>query len=285
MKEAYEKRGYLLEDFRLFHLRDGAGTHVDYHYHEFCKVLLLVSGSGGYVVDGRRYRLEPGDVVVIGSQVPHRPEFEPGVPYERYIIYIDPQFLEAHSGNDCDMSDIFAGSRSVLRPSETEHRRLMEMVKALEQEMSGDAYGRELVSQGLLLRLLVETIRCLRRGDSHLPQPMVPRDSRVLEILRYIDAHLTEELNADTIAEEFYVSKYHMMRRFKAETGQSLHGYIVQRRLHLARDLITQGKSVTDACFHSGFKSYSSFFRAYCKLFGTTPTGKIDAGVRVESFE
>ena len=51
MDENYEKRGYLLEDFRLFHLKDDRGTKVDYHYHEFCKIVLLLSGSGSYTVD------------------------------------------------------------------------------------------------------------------------------------------------------------------------------------------------------------------------------------------
>lgn len=50
MELNYEKRGYLLEDFRLFHLRDSQGTAVDYHYHEFYKLLLLISGSGRYAV-------------------------------------------------------------------------------------------------------------------------------------------------------------------------------------------------------------------------------------------
>ena len=50
MDENYEKRGYLLEDFRLFHLKDDRGTKVDYHYHEFCKIVLLLSGSGSYTV-------------------------------------------------------------------------------------------------------------------------------------------------------------------------------------------------------------------------------------------
>ena len=64
MEAAYEKRGYLLEDFRLFHLRDDRGTTVDYHYHEFYKVLLLLSGTGSYAVEGRRYQLRPGDLVL-----------------------------------------------------------------------------------------------------------------------------------------------------------------------------------------------------------------------------
>ena len=65
----YEKRGYLLENFRLFHLNTDSETKVDFHYHEFCKLLLLVSGRGSYVVDGQRYLLQPGDAVLIGGDM------------------------------------------------------------------------------------------------------------------------------------------------------------------------------------------------------------------------
>ena len=95
--DEYEKRGYLLENFRLFHLYTQSGTRVDYHYHEFCKLLLLISGRGGYMVDGQRYLLQPGDVVLVGSRCVHRPELEDGSPYERIIIYISPEFLQQSS--------------------------------------------------------------------------------------------------------------------------------------------------------------------------------------------
>ena len=36
--ETHGKRGFLLENFRLFHLKSGGGTQVEYHYHEFCKI-------------------------------------------------------------------------------------------------------------------------------------------------------------------------------------------------------------------------------------------------------
>ena len=100
--ENYEKKGYLLEDFRLFHLQGAQGVKAEYHYHEFCKLLLLVSGTGGYSVEGRRYALQPGDIVLVGSRAVHRPEFDPNAPYERIIVYIDPEFLLRHSSPDCN---------------------------------------------------------------------------------------------------------------------------------------------------------------------------------------
>ena len=45
MNQQYAKKGYLLEDFRLFHLKDMGEAKVDYHYHEFYKLLFFLSAN------------------------------------------------------------------------------------------------------------------------------------------------------------------------------------------------------------------------------------------------
>lgn len=140
METNYEKRGYLLDDFRLFHLKDKNGTNIDYHYHEFCKLLLLRSGYGGYTVDGQRYDLKTGDAVLIGSQCVHRPEFEPGVLYERIIIYISPQFLQQQSTPDCQLEEIFNGKKGAVLHLENPEA-IWTLADSLEQELEGNAYG------------------------------------------------------------------------------------------------------------------------------------------------
>ncbi len=270
MPDQFEKQGYLLEDFRLFHLKSAAGVRTEYHYHEFCKLLLLVSGSGGYWVAGQRYALQPGDIILVGSHVVHRPEFEAGAPYERIIVYISPDFLRRHSTADCDLLECFAAG-PVLR-NEKSRPELFHLAQKLEQELSGAEKGRVILSNGLLLRLMVEILRTQSRSPE--PARLPPADSRVEKIMAYIDAHLEEELSVDQIAEQFYLSKFHMMRLFRAGTGSSVGGYIIHRRLLRARDLIASGLSATESCFRVGFGSYSSFTRAYGKYFGTTPTGR-----------
>lgn len=283
--EVYQKRGYLLENFRLFHLRSEEHTQVDYHFHEFHKLLLLVSGRGNYVVDGQRYRLQPGDVVLIGRRSVHRPELENGVPYERIIIYISPEFLQQSSTPDCDLTEIFSRSH-VLRLREGRRKRLFALAAGLEETLSGDGYGRSILAGAGLLQLLVQVGQDQQLNDTQHLQPTVTKNPRVLEWLEYLDAHLAEDLNMDLLAERFFVSKFHMMRLFRQETGLTIHTYLSQRRLLHARVLIEQGMRATEACYRCGFRSYSSFTRAYAKYFGTTPTGRMDtAREREEGFE
>ena len=278
----YEKRGYLLENFRLFHLRTQGDTPVNYHYHEFCKLVLLVSGTGSYTVGSQRYLLQPGDAVLVGSRTVHRPEIDSGCVYERIIIYISPEYLKMQSTADCDLLEVFSGQRGhVIRDC----KRLFSLAAELERELSGTGYGRELLSGAALLRLLVRIGREQRREDQAPPKPVDPTNPRVLSLMRYMEEHLAEDLDVDALAEQFYVSKFHMMRQFRRETGFTVHAYLQQRRLLHARDLMEKGMRATEACYRSGFRSYSSFTRAYGSFFGTTPTGRAVTGEQEEDYE
>ena len=269
----YQKQGYLLEDFRLFHLRGAQGVRSEYHYHEFCKLLLLRSGSGSYWIEGRQYRLQPGDLVFVGDGCPHRPEFAVDAPYERIILYISPEFLRKNSSANCDLNELFAGGK-VLRPEDSAARQLWQAAENLEKEFSAGRFGSTIMTVAMLLGLLVDAGRQLQAGHNLQPGTIAPKSNRVRKIMDYIDEHLTEDLSVDAIADAQFVSKYHMMRLFQTTTGMGIHNYITQRRLELARELIGQGINATEACFRSGFGTYSSFTRAYGKYFGTTPTGR-----------
>ena len=283
----YEKRGYLLEDFRLFHLHSQGGEKVDYHYHEFCKILLLVSGQGSYIVDGSRYILGAGDIVLIGSRSVHKPEFSEKTAYERIILYVSPEYLQKMSTPDCDLLSLFSGSSGhVLRLKEQQRKAVFALAEKLEADISHKAFGRTILSQADLLHLLVELGRSITDSTHNLPRPSMPENRRVLEIMEYLDTNLAEEIDIDRLAENFYISKYYMMRLFQKETGTTIYAYLTQKRLLRARELMNGGMRATEACYACGFHSYSSFTRSYGKYFGTTPTGRADVHlVRAEDAE
>jgi len=285
--ENYEKRGYLLENFRLFHLHSQGSVKVDFHYHEFCKLLLLVSGQGSYYIGGQHYLLHSGDIVMVGSHCIHRPEMDDSAPYERIILYVSPDFLRSLSTPECDLTSIFSGSVShVLRPQETQRRQLFALAAQLERDLQQDGFGREQLSSASLIRLLVTIGRQLQQNEAAQPSPLMPESRRNYEIMRYLDAHLSEDMDMDQLAEQFFVSKYHMMRSFRRETGFTIYSYLTQKRLIQARLHMEAGLSATESCYRSGFRSYSSFTRAYRQYCGTTPTGRQGSSlVREEGYE
>lgn len=283
----YSKRGFLLENFRLFHLRSAQGAQVEYHYHEFCKILLLIQGSGGYFIDGQRYLLQSGDIVLIGKHSIHRPELDSDTPYERIILYLSPEYLQRESTAECSLLSVFSGEKGhVLRLKEGPRKKIFQLAASLERELESREFGGEILSNAGMLRLLVEIGRNKARTEELGPSPVMPRSQRILEIQGYIDDHISEELDAETLARAFFISKYHMMRLFRRETGTTIHLYVTQKRLIRAKELMDGGMRATEACYQCGFHSYSSFTRAYNKHLGTTPTGRTDLRfAREEDFE
>ena len=83
---AGERRGYLHEDFRIFHLKDTCATRVGYHYHEFDKLVLLLSGSVTYFIEDVAHTLRPGDLLLVPHGKIHKPVIASGEPYERYVV-------------------------------------------------------------------------------------------------------------------------------------------------------------------------------------------------------
>ena len=87
----------------------------------------------------------------------------------------------------------------------------------------------------------------------------------------FIQAHLTEELTLERLEKEFFVSREHIAREFKRQTGQTVHRYIVKARLDRCCALIEQGLPITEVYKTSGFGGYNHFFRAFKKEYGMTP--------------
>ena len=270
----YEQRGYLHEEFRLFHLRGPMEEAVDWHYHTFHKIIVFLSGSASYGIEGRTYPLQPGDMVLVSRGCIHRPEAAPGAPYERMILYISPEFLRQNSTDGCELETCFSLARTqfdfVVRPG-TRKKELLDLLRALERACAVPDFGQALLAKGLFWQFLVQLIRGMRAHDLSYAQPGA-EDEKIVAILRYLSAHLTENISIDDLAARFFISKYHMMRRFRAETGYTIHNYLITKRLLLARELIAGGMPVTQACYACGFGDYSAFSRAYRRQFGQPPS-------------
>ncbi|MBQ3549127.1 MAG: helix-turn-helix domain-containing protein [Oscillospiraceae bacterium] len=269
----YEERGYLHEDFRLFHLADDNHGEFPYHYHAFHKVIAVLAGRTEYAVEGERYTLQPGDFVLVGRGCIHRPIMTEGTFYERVVFYISPEYLQSISREGEDLETCFrlAQERFCYVYRAEEEDGLQSLFTALEAAREDRAFGSALRSRALFTELMVAINRAVIRGERGGEGR---GDNKIVAILQYLNAHLTETLTIDELAARFYISKYHMMRRFREETGYTIHNYIAEKRLMLAQQLLQRGFSLTAAAEQSGYQDYSTFSRAYKKQFGHAPSAK-----------
>ena len=270
----YEKRGYLLEPFRLFHLDSALKEDTDFHFHDFHKIVFFLAGKGNYFVEGRNYVLKPNDVVLVRQGTIHKASIDPASRYERIILYISPDYLRekstAQTALDKCFEDAARQKSHVLRPDPSQREKLMQMLLPLERALKGTGYGDDLSAEIRLMQILIDLGR--DRQMAHFEHTAAQnQDDKTVAILEFINDHISEQLNIDLLAERFFISKYYMMRKFRKNTGYTIHGYVTEKRLYLARDLIRGGANVSEACFGCGYQDYSAFARAYKKHFGASP--------------
>ena len=105
--ENYTKKGYLNSEFRLFHLTDRETKEVAYHYHDFDKITIVIKGKVSYMIEGKSYELQPYDIVLVRHNDIHRLSVDNSEVYERIIVYISPNFMDAYQTDSYDLSYCF----------------------------------------------------------------------------------------------------------------------------------------------------------------------------------
>ena len=270
-ESSVSRAGYLRENYRYFHLRDTAGQELDFHFHEFDKIVLLLSGRVDYTVEGSSYALKPWSVLLVKHHTIHKAMIDKSEPYERIIIYLDGKYFD-RSAPGARLMDSFdqADKRGehLLLPTEQQRLAMEEVIRAYERAAEDQGFGAEALRESYIIQLLIYIGRMTAvSGETGYGQ----YDPKIRQVLSYINENLGEELRVEQLAERAYLSKYHFMRLFKSQTGSSVHAYVRQKRLLHAARLIREGTSVNKAAAESGFGDYSAFHRAFRESFGISP--------------
>ena len=269
--EKVAARGYLHEDFRLFHNTDTLGTEVGIHFHDFYKVTYVKYGTGRYMIDGKCYDIVSGDIILVGINVPHQPIFASGELYDRYTLYISAAMIGDFDIPECHIYDLFSSeSGNVIRPKSGENDRFAGMLKRIEAENASSSYAAHLAARLYVMSFLIETGRT--RENSALIVPLhLPEDDQMLNVLRFVNDNICENISIKDIASRFDMAEQAMSDDFKRAFGCPILEYVTNRRLTKAREMIQEGVAPADACYSCGYGSYTDFSKAYQNKFGAAP--------------
>ncbi len=270
----FDKLGYLNDDFRIFHNIDEQKKVFDFHYHDFNKIMIFLRGNISYSIEGRNYLLKPYDIVLVNAGEIHKPSILDDTIYERIIIYVSPLFLDSYKGADYDLKYCFERAKkehsNVLRIHSMDKSKLYQVCLELEHSLQGNDFANELYQKILFLEFMIQLNRtAISNRINYQDSDMA--NMKLLQILDYINENLAEDITIDKLAAQFYLNRYYLMHFFKEGTGYTIGNYITEKRLIHAKNLVQKGKTLTEACFESGFKNYSTFSRAFKKAFNTMP--------------
>jgi len=258
--DAYKKTNSSGIAFRHSTVSHRTGMFADLHCHNHFELIYVVSGDIAHVVEGRKYLLGAGDLVLVQPSTYHYLQILSDAPYERYNILFDPL---SH--------DIPA---ALKLPKELEVINLSQnpILSELFPKMDLYSHASEADFSRLLHLLLNELCMNLLLFPHQKPQKETVISPVLTRALEYINDNLFTVKDIEEVAKKLYISSSYLYRLFRSSMHQSPSKYIQEKRLLAAQRLLQSGNKPTTVYRECGFREYPTFFRNYSNYFGHSPS-------------
>jgi AraC-like DNA-binding protein len=225
------------------------------HTHDVWTMLIVDDGAIRYDLDRQAHGADDARVTVLPPFVVHdgRPATEAG--FRKRVLYLETTLLgEPLIGAAVDrpvMPDV-----DLRRTVATLHDTL--------------ACADDLLEAETRLAFVTERIKQLL-GEAASDRDMAESADVAARLRDYLDAHLFEPVTIAAAAAAIDSSPTRIARAFSAAFGIAPHGYVLGRRLEVARDLILRGQPLADVAAEVGFVDQAHLTRRFGEFLGTTP--------------
>lgn len=244
-----------------------------FHNHDHYEIYFLLAGEATFYVEEFGYALQPGDMVIVPPERMHRVfANENNAKFERMFFYLTRASAMSMSTDAFPFGRIIEHAMNTnqflyhFSPEEcaTYYQGMLEITDA--EDFSTPAG--ELIARCRFIIMMTNLCKVISNSTAAQQQYTSPLVSKAIA---YINAHYTEPITLSSVAQELYISKYHLSREFKDYTYITVRRYILAKRIMLAKKLMQEGIPSTEACHQCGFQDYSSFFRIFQKETGMSP--------------
>jgi AraC-like DNA-binding protein len=239
--------------------------HAKLHSHHEYEIYMFLEGNCYYVVEGRKYDLTPGDVIIIRKHEMHRVFHNDESRYHSLVFFVYPEFFHDNHCEEYEQAFLDYGKDNKIDSSTVFSSGFQDAVDRL-KKYSNDYTNTD---STIVKSILIEILHIIN-GIKLFEKPTKTNQS-VKNVISYLNDNFTGEVNLDLLADTFFISKFHLCRVFKQATGLTVQEYIRRKRLTLAMELKNEGLTLTEAAAKAGFTDYTSFYRYYKKRYKTTP--------------
>jgi len=233
------------------------------HTHETYVIGTVIEGLHCYMHSGRMVRTGPGHFCFINPG-----EVHDGAPvdggYSYRMIYPTEELMQEIMRDATGRKE---GAPRFLAPAVHDEELARQFAQAhamLEDERQ------PLAGDEALAAVLVKAVQRHAASSPELP-PAGVESAAVARARDYLAAHVDQPVDLKTLARIAGLSGYHLIRVFQKATGLSPHAWLVDRRVHMAAQLIRLGEPLSIVASRCGFSDQSHLTRLFKARLGVTP--------------
>ena len=251
----------------------GAECYVPLHWHKDIEINLLLMGEALFTVNGKKYKLSPGEFIIINSEDLHKGE---------------PFFQETSNKNDCylelitiqwdyDFLNYYAKNEYPLRLSLTKDKNIITKMRDKILDIGIKYLNKPLAYEMEITALLLE-IGSLLLNHSIDTDYLVFKDytknqiGDIQDAITYINCNYKANITLKEVSEHCHLTESYFSRKFSKVTGCTFHQYLTDYRLKESlKDLKNTDYNITEISMKNGFPNVKSFIEAFKKKYTMTP--------------
>ena len=250
-----------------------------WHYHREIELIHFEKGQGTQFVGDNIRNFASGDVVLIGSNLPHYWSF-------------DSSYFEADSREEADVrvvhfNDDFWGADFLNLPENTNIKLLLqhakqgivihgsareEVRKHLEELLDAEGTKRILLLIDALTIIANSKDTQILSSVGFSPHFHHKEKDRINSIYDFAIQHFKQKISLDEVAEVAGMSSNAFCRYFKSRTGKTFSQFLIEIRVgHACKLLIENNLTVKQVCYESGFHNFAGFHKYFKQITGKSP--------------
>jgi len=251
---------------------------TSFHSHPELELHFVVEGFGKRIIGKKIEPFQSGDMVFIGSNVPH-------------VWLSDPVFFEENTSFRSKVIVTYFNSKTFLQlfNSVKEFEDIREMIRQSSRGIHIYGETRNKIAEKLETlntKQGFEKIECILQimnliavsGEKCFIEDVEDKkyenasEDRLIDVLKFVKEHLHEQIFLRQVAEVACMTEKSFCRFFRKRTNKSFFRFLNELRISQARQYLLQtDKSVADIAYHCGFTTSSHFCSVFREYTGKTP--------------
>lgn len=254
-------------------------NHNIWHYHEELELIHFGKGSGTQFIGDSIKNFTNGDIVLVGSNLPHYWLFD--------SCYLDNNCPEPADIRVSHFKENFLGDaffnlpenyklKNLLKKSKRGiqlNKSILQLAKSLIEKVLNNNNSTKIIALIEVLTLIAESEAYTLLSSENYPIDSQDLDfRRMTVIMDYITQNYKSQIKLEDIATLTGMTTNSFCRYFKAKSGKTLFQYLIEIRIGHACKLLAERKyNVKQICFECGFQNFVSFHKYFKETTGFTP--------------
>lgn len=247
---------------------------VHWHYHPEVEICYVKQGSGHRIIGNSVERFEDGDLVLVGSNLPHcwitDEDFNKSALHiEVYVIHFHTKLFPSDVAEFSAIQNFLNQAKRGVKFNTLQEQYFITLLNALENSAS--------LSKFLKLCELLQLMSASKQASilataNYVPEQSKKIESRIVNVCNYIQEHFKKPITLDELANIAHMNPASFSRFFKKNIGKSPINYLNEIRVNMAcTKLLNTNDKAYQIAFDSGFNSMTHFNKLFKRYKGCAP--------------